>query len=405
MRLNRILYASLLFLAFIFVYFHGGKVPYMLFYTVLALPVVSLLHITAGYWGLKYEQSLDSSSVVKGGKVTLTLRIANRGLFILPYVSIRFFGGGGALIRQPDIQNISLQPFSKRKFCFEHVYRYRGCFELGVSAVELQDFLGIFKLARRNKRPMHVTVYPRIITIDSIGLNSHYLPCQMSNLGSRHEDVSVVEEINKYNYGDSLRKVHWKLSAKVNELMVKKYQSTAAASAIVIVDLKRNAFALESKAVIEDKHIETAVAVLRCCLHDGAYVRLVYHDGEIRTIECNSPIDFENAYRALAHVKFNQEASFKDIIDRQINHNINKPDILLSTSNVDYGLYETLCRVTSAGYDISLIYISPEEITGEKKPEVEQILSALSGVGIKVYSINISDHIKGVFEYGGRQNR
>lgn len=150
-------------MAFIFVYFYGGKVPYMLFYTVLALPFVSLLYLALGYMGLKYEQGLDSSSIVKGGKVTLSLRIANRGLFILPYVSIRFFGDNGELIQQPGIKNIFLQPFSKREFCFEYVYKYRGCYELGVSAVEIQDFLGIFKLARRNKRPLFVTVYPRII--------------------------------------------------------------------------------------------------------------------------------------------------------------------------------------------------------------------------------------------------
>lgn len=392
-------------MAFIFVYFYGGKVPYMLFYTVLALPVVSLLYLALGYMGLKYEQGLDSSSVVKGGKITLSLRIANRGLFILPYVTIRFFGGNGELIQQPGIKNISLQPFSKREFCFEYVYKYRGCYELGVSAVEIQDLLGIFKLARRNERPLFVTVYPRIIDIDSIGLKTHYLPDQMSNLSSMHEDVSMIEEINKYNYGDSLKKVHWKLTAKMNELMVKKYQSTAVASVIFIFDLKRNSFTAESNAVIEDKHIETVVAVLRCCILNGAAARLVYYDEEIRTIQCGSLIEFEHAYRAIAKIKFNQEANFKDIIDIQINHSINKPNILLSTSNVNYGLYEMLCRVKSLGFDLSLIYISPEEITGEKNSDVEKILSALSGTGIKAYRINISEDIKGVFECGGRQNR
>jgi uncharacterized protein (DUF58 family) len=402
---NRILYASLLFMAFIFVYFYGGKVPYMLFYTVLALPVVSLLNIAAGYLGLKYEQSLDSSSAIKGGKVTYTLRIANRGLFILPYVKIRFFCSSSGLIEKPSIRNISLLPFSKREFCFDLVYKYRGCFELGVSVIEIQDFLGIFKLVRKNKRPLLVTVFPRIVDIEDFSLNARYLPEHTANLDSMYEDVSVIEDINKYNYGDSLKKVHWKLTAKVNELMVKKYQNTAAVSSMFIVDLKRNAFAAESNEVIEDKHIETAVAVLRRCIHKGAAVRLVYHDGEIRTLECSSSLDFENAYQALAEVKFNQEASFKDIIEIQINNIISKPDILLSTSNVDYGLYETLCRVKSAGFDISLIYISPGEITGEKTSGDKQILSALSGAGIKVYSINNSDDIKGVFKYGGSQNR
>jgi hypothetical protein len=405
MRRNRILYVSLLFLSFIFVYFYGGKVPYMLFYTVLALPVASFLHIVVGYLGLRYEQSVDSSSVVKGSNVTYSLHITNRGLFFLPYVSISFLNGIGTLIQQPSIKNISIQPFSNRVFHSEHVYKYRGCFELGVSRVEIQDFLGIIKLVLRNKRPLLVTVYPRIINIDSIELNIQYLPDQMSNHGSMYEDVSVIEEINKYNYGDSLKKVHWKLTAKVNALMVKKYQSSAAVSVLFIVDLKGNAFTPENNAIIEDKHIEVAVAILRCCIYNGAAVRLVYQDEEIRNTECNSFLDFENVYQTFAKINFNQQASFKDIIDSQMNHIINKPDILLSTSNVDYEVYETLGRVKLAGYDICFIYISTEEITIVNNPEVGQILSALSELGIKVYSINLSDDIKDVFEHGGRQGR
>jgi hypothetical protein len=310
--------------------------------------------------------------------------------------------GVGTLIQQPSIKNISIQPFSNRVFNYEHVYKYRGCFELGVSRVAIQDFLGIFKLVRRNKRPLMVTVYPRIITIDSTVLNTQYLPDQMLNHGGMYEDVSVIEEVNKYNYGDSLKKVHWKLTAKVNELMVKKYQSSAAVSALFIVDLKRNPFTAENNAVIEDKQIEVVVAVLRCCLYNGAAVRLVYQDEEIRNAECNTFLDFENAYQTFAKIKFNQQASLKDIIDSQMSHSINKPDILLSTSNVDYEVYETLGRAKSVGYDISFIYISTEEVTAVKNPEVEQILSALLELGIKVYSINLSDDIKAVFEHGGR---
>jgi hypothetical protein len=285
------------------------------------------------------------------------------------------------------------------------VYKYRGCYELGVSSVEVEDFLGIFKLVRKNERPLLVTVNPRLIMIDNMALTPDDRSEPISNLGSVHEDVSAIEEISKYNYGDSLTKIHWKLSAKMNELMVKKYQRNATACALFIVDLKRNTFTEDSNAVIEDKHIETTVAVLRYSLYNGAAVRLVYYDEEIHTIECNSPLYFENAYQALAKVQFNQEVSFTDLIDSQINHSINKPDILLSTSNLDDRLYETLRRVKSAGYEVGLIYISPEEIIGEKKTDAERILSVLFGSGIKVYRINLSDDIKGVLEYGGRKTK
>jgi uncharacterized protein (DUF58 family) len=400
MRLNRFLYASLLILAFIFVYFYGGKVPYMLFYTVLALPVISVLYIFIGYFGLKCEQISDSNSVIKGDRVSYTLSITNRSLFFLPYVKIKLFGNSGAFLEQPGIRNIFIQPFSKEVYNYEYQCRYRGCYEFGLSAVEIQDFLGIFKLTFRKKHPLILTIHPRIIDINSFYLNNDYVPEHMANTGRLYEDISVIEDINKYNYGDSLKKVHWKLTAKVNELMVKKFQNTAAASITFIVDLNRNNFTLERKDALEDKHIEVVVAVLRRCLLNGAAVRLVYYNGEIKTIQCNSLLDFEAVYQVLTKIEFNQETHLQDIIASQMNYNIKKPDILLSTSNIDYGLYETLCKVNASGFDVSLFYLSPDEITG-KSGDSAQILFALKAIGIKIYSINISNDIKSVLEYRG----
>ncbi|TCT16062.1 uncharacterized protein DUF58 [Natranaerovirga pectinivora] len=401
MKRNRVLYISLLILAFVFVYFHGGRIPYMLFYTVIALPIVSFVHIFTGYFVFKYNQNIDTSTIVKGAKVTLSLCIVNRGLFILPYVKIRFYNGGGALIPEPSIKNLFIHPFSKRELCFEHRFKYRGAFDVGVSDIEIQDFLGIFKFVRRNKRPLKVTVLPRVVDIDSIGINIQDLPDQISNSGNFYEDVSVIDEINKYNYGDSLRKVHWKLTAKVNELMVKKYESTFGANAIFIVDLTRVVSDPAKNAFIEDKHIEAVVSALRCTLKNGANVRFIYYDGAFLSYDCNNLVDFENIYQAFGKVTFNQEISYKDIIYSQVNNSGSKPDIFLSTSIVDQDLYETICRIMSSGYHISLIYVSPEKITGEKKLGVEQILSELSGAGIKVYNINIGDNLKDIFNDRG----
>lgn len=397
MKLNRILYIGMFITAFIFVYSYGGKVPYMLFYTVLILPVVSFFHVVTCYFLVKYEQDLDSDSVIKGDKVAFSLHIINRSFFILPYISIRFWEAGVGDIQQAEIKNIALQPFGKREFKFEYIYKYKGCFNIGVSEIEVQDFLGIFKLVRRNKRPLLITVYPRSLNIDSFALNTNYSFGDISNFIGIQEDTSTIKEINKYRYGDSLKKVHWKLTAKTNELMVKKYENYASASAVYLIDLKNNSLSKEDNAIIEDKHIETAIAVLKRLIYDGADVNLVYATEKITNIQCRSTSDFENVYEILAKVKFDQNIKFKDIIYSQINQNTNNSNIIISTSNLDYELYETLSKTKLLGYDISLIHISTKEISGKKETGNESILSLLSELGIKVYNINMSEDIKAVF--------
>lgn len=394
MKLNRILYIGMLIIAFIFVYSYGGKVPYMLFYTVLILPVVSLFHMVTCYFLLKYKQELDSDSVIKGDKVAFSLHIINRSFFILPYITIRFWKAGAGVIQQPEIKNIAMQPFRKREFKFEYIYKYKGYFKIGVSEIEVQDFLGIFKLVRRNKRPLLITVYPRRIDIDSFALNTNYSFGDISNFIGIQEDTSTIKEIKKYSYGDSLKKVHWKLTAKTNELMVKTYENYTSASAVYLIDLKNNSFSKEDNVIIEDKHIETAIAVLKCLIYDGADVNIVYATEKITNIRCRSSSDFENIYEILAKVKFDQNIKFKDIVYNQINQNTNNSNIIISTSNLDYELYETLSGAKLLGYDISLIHISTKEILGKRETDIEQMLSLLLELGIKVYSINMSEDIK-----------
>lgn len=417
MKLNRILYLSLLIITFTFVYYYGGKVPNMFFYTVLVLPIVSFTYMLIGYFMLKYEQSLDNDLIFKGDKVTFTVNITNRGFFILPYISISFLNDKGGVIQKHKINNISLQPFSKREVSIDYIYKYRGDFKLGVSTIEVQDFLGIFKVILKNKTPLYITVYPQIIDIDEFYLSSGYLSDNASSVGGGKEDISTIEEINKYNYGDSLRKIHWKLTAKTNELMIREYEKVGSRSAILILDLQSDNFEVEKNAAIEDKLLETTIAILRYCIYNDAEVKLIYDSKGINAINYSNSLDFQKAYEALAKVEFNQKTSFKDIIESEVNCNIGKADIIIATFNINYILYEELNKAILLGCNITLIYIYGNEKIESNKEEYKEnlskahgdneaktILALLSELGIKLYEINIEEDIQAVFKQGGKRN-
>ncbi|MPL98312.1 hypothetical protein SDC9_44514 [bioreactor metagenome] len=417
MKLNRILYLSLLIITFTFVYYYGGKVPNMFFYTVLVLPIVSFTYMLIGYFMLKYEQSLDNDLIFKGDKVTFTVNITNRSFFILPYISISFLNDKGGVIQKHKINNISLQPFSNREVSIDYIYKYRGDFKLGVSTIEIQDFLGIFKFTLKNKTPLYITVYPQIIDIDEFYLSSGYLSDNVSSIGGGQEDISTIEEINKYNYGDSLRKIHWKLTAKTNELMIREYEKVGSRSAILILDLQSNNFEVEKNAAIEDKLLETTIAILRYCIYNDAEVKLIYDSKGINAINYSNSLDFQKAYETLAKIEFNQKTSFKDIIESEVNCNIGKADIIIATFNINYILYEELNKAILLGCNITLIYIYGNEKIENNKDENKEnlskahgdneaktILASLSELGIKLYEINIEEDIQAVFKQGGKRN-
>jgi len=403
MKRSRILYICLFSAALIFAYFNGGKMPYMLLYTVLMLPLVSLAYTLVIYLRFKYGQELDKKFVTKGDKVNFIFSINNEDFFIYPYVRVAFYGAKTIFENQFQEKSFSLNPFSGKNYSFELQCNYRGNYEIGINSVELEDFFGLFRFRYNVFEPKYVTVYPRIVFLEKFMLKTDFMSESHSMLNTRDEDMSTISDVRKYQYGDSLKRIHWKLTAKTTDIMVKKFESTSQTNTIMLLDLHRNPFSTGENIVLEDKLIESIVAVLYYCLHKWIPVNLVYYSGKLVNIHAKNHLMFNEIFELLAKIRFNETVPVKDLLEIFTTNVLKRTNILIFTCNLDYELYNQIYKASNAGYDVSLIYTSPEKFTGFKNPEVENILNSLPEIGVNSYRINIDDDIKEVLEsQGGR---
>jgi hypothetical protein len=398
MKQNRILYLCLFFAALVFVYFYGGKIPYMFFYTVIVLPIISLLYTVLVYFRFKYGQDTDKKFVTKGDKVNFIFSINNEDFFLYPYLRVSFYGAETIFANQFHVRNFSLPPFQGKSFSQELQCNYRGNYEIGINCVEIEDFLGIFKFKYNIYEPKYVTVYPRIVNLDRFLLKTDFMSESHSVLNSKNEDMFTIADVRKYVFGDSLKRIHWKLTAKSGNIMVKKYQSTSETSAIMILDLQKNHFANGENIIIEDKIIESVVSVLHYCLYNWIPVNLVYYSSSLVNVHAKNHLMFNELYEILAKIKFSENIPVKDLLEIYTNNTILKTNILVFTANLDYELYNQIYKTSTSGFDVSLIYISSESLTGIKNHEADNILSFLPEIGVNIYRINIEDDIQRVLE-------
>lgn len=398
MKRNRILYLSLLLLSIGFLYFYGGKVPYALFHTVLFLPIVSAAYMVIIFFRFKYKQDIDRKFIMKGEKVNFIFSINNEDIFPYPYIRVIFFGSDSIFEKSFPVKCFSLLPFQEKNFSIELMCKYRGFYEIGIKAIEIEDFLGIIKLRYNINESKYVTVHPKIVFLDNFYIKTNFVSESHVVFNSIHEDMTTVSDIRKYAYGDSFKRIHWKLTAKSRELMVKNFQNTSETNTIIILDLKKNPYTAEQNAMIEDKVIESTVAVTYYCLSNWVPINLVYYNNGIVNIEAKNPLDFDEIYRILSKISFSQTIDLKDIIDVFLREKINKTNIIVFTSNMDYDLYNQIHKTKFSGYELSVAYISPEEAIDVKKPEVDNILTSLPEIGVDIYKVNINDELKAVFE-------
>lgn len=398
MKQSRILYLCLFLSALVFVYFYGGKVPYMLFYTVILLPVVSLLYTALVYFRFKYGQDIDKRFVTKGDKVNFIFSINNEDFFLYPYIRVSFYGAKTIFANQFQVRNFSLTPFRGKSYSLELMCNYRGNYEIGINSVEIEDFLGLFAFRYNIFDPKYVTVYPQIVRLDRFFLKTDFMSDTHSVLNTKNEDMSTVADVRKYSYGDGLKRVHWKLTAKSGNIMVKKFQSTSETSAIMLLDLRRNTLENGQNIILEDKLIESVVSVLHYCLFNWIPINLVYFSEKLVDIHAKNHLMFSELYELLAKVKFNDTVQLKDLLEVYVNNTISKTNILLFTSNLDYDLYNEIYKTSTSGFDVSLIYVSSEDLTGIKDADAENIMAFLPEIGVNTYKINIHDDTKCVLE-------
>ena len=139
----------------------------------------------------------------------------------------------------------------------------RGKYRVGPGNLHAGDPLGIFKIPLKAHGFTEILVLPTWTSL-------RFFPSGGSSRILRDENVSRDKEgsspeflgVREYREGDPLKMVHWKLSAKHDQLMVKQFVQQVESTWGVILDLRRGYNAGKVRETSLEYMIEIAVALL-----------------------------------------------------------------------------------------------------------------------------------------------
>lgn len=393
---NRISFIFLLLLSIIFKYNYGGFIPSFFFNTLLTLLFASIGYTIYVYVRIKFVQDIEKHLVVKGENVKLIVKICNEDLLIFPYIFVSFFGSHSLFNADSYSQSLSVTPFSKKEFVFNMACKYRGQYEIGVSDIYIEDFLGLIRLKYRIPETKKILVYPSIQSLDKFDVFTNSCSDSQNFSSGVSEDVSNIKDLRSYVYGDSLKKIHWKQTAKKNQLMIKNFQSTTDVNVNILLDLSKNKYSEENNIIVEDKLIEAVICVAHYYLFKNISINFIYFDKEIEVLTASNQYEFDFIYKALSLIEFTQQVPLADIVKLHYEGRSNLNDMIIFTSILDIDLYNEIYNAQMTNHSICLIYISPKMIVNEENNMVNDILDNLTEIGVRAYIINLDENIKTV---------
>jgi len=360
---------------------YGERMLYVCLAVLTALPVLSYILATVGIMVLKLSQDLPES-ILKEEYGELVVTITNP--LRIPFGSVRFlfYGDDFAVVMQDSlITNVgSLRPIAH---VIPFQINFRGEYDMGIESVQIMDLTGLFRLTRTINFRKTVVSLPRIADMTGFPITHNLMTQAQSRYDMRDEDYATVSDIRPYLPTDSIKRVHWKLTAKRNEWLVKNFQTNALHQITMILDTKRTNVSYKDQVTLEDRMVEMSIGLADFCLRRGMPVE--YTVGEGHSIIGRHPGDFETIYQTAARLHFEEEPLYSpySILNQHLNDTTGYINAVILTTRLDSTLYERVVNAQSNGHNMSVIYFAPLK----PSPTTERIFALLTEGGLACYRV------------------
>ncbi|MCP9988391.1 DUF58 domain-containing protein [Streptomyces sudanensis] len=225
------------------------------------------------------SRRLSPRRVAAGAEARVRLRMDNvsrvpTGLLMLqdhvPYV----------LGPRPRFVLDRVEPGGKREVSYRVRSDLRGRYPLGPLQLRLSDPFGMCELTRSFGAHDTLTVLPRTEPLPAVRLTGE----APGHGDGRHGAPSGVGEDDviprEYRYGDDLRRVHWRSTARYGELMVRREEQPRRARGTVLLDTRARAYGSDEPDPSFEWAVSGAASVVTHLLERGYAVRLLTDAGE-----------------------------------------------------------------------------------------------------------------------------
>ncbi|HWM92269.1 MAG TPA: DUF58 domain-containing protein [Thermoanaerobaculia bacterium] len=160
----------------------------------------------------------------------------------------------------------------------------RGLFRVGPAVIETSDPLGLVRRFRVDPEVRFLTVLPRTVDIGPGWPLGHRPIHEVPRRRSLFEDPSRFLGVRDYRAGDSLRRIHWRATARSGRLQVKLYEPAVLEGVLLAVEMGKAAWPLAPDETGADPAVELAVtaaaSIAAFVLANGQEVGLISNGGD-----------------------------------------------------------------------------------------------------------------------------
>ena len=240
---NKIRYILIIIISGILAILYNDYYMGIIALTVMILPFLLFAILSYVYGKLTYGLISAVHVVNKGDTIPVSIQIYNPTIFPVLNVCITLsYYNTFSTQNKRNKQELYVTVDKRRTTTVtcNLVSEHTGNLKISIIKIRIFDYLKLFSLRKAKQEEIRVAVLPLYneLTEDYLE-NSSKMQIESDSFSSikAGDDPSEVFAIREYREGDRLQRIHWKLSVKQNQLMIKDFSEPMNCSVVVFADL------------------------------------------------------------------------------------------------------------------------------------------------------------------------
>jgi uncharacterized protein (DUF58 family) len=326
---------------------------------------------------------------VEGDDVPVSVELHPTGN-VLP-ASVALLERVGRLGEQRHLLRRNGRRFSVR-YVLEQVPRGRYSFEQ--VRAELSDPFGLERAVVALPAPGALLVYPRLARLGQLFSESGTRSRDGRRLLLRRNSGFELHSVREYEQGESLRRVHWRSTARRGQLMVKELEDSPRDEVAVLLDA-------DAKSVVGDSfevQVRAAGSIVDAYVRRGRRSVLVVNSERREAQQVHSPAaDWRRALELLAAVEPTGRTSVAGLLAEADSAAARALELVVVTARLDPRLVDRLVQRVLSHRKVSLVYVDPASFNGVER-RAEPALLRLQAAGVSVAVVRRGEDLAAALE-------
>jgi uncharacterized protein (DUF58 family) len=341
---------------------------------------------------IEYQRRLSRNRVFFGEEVVYEIEITNRKPLPLPWLQIEdelpervtLLKGKTTPTSEDRVILSNMFPVNmyhrvKRRFPMQCLQR--GTFIFGPSSIRSGDLFGFFRRERRIDTLDYLFVYPRLVPLDKLGIPSRQFFGDIRLKRHLFQDPVLTAGVRDYVPGDSLKRIHWKSTARLGRLQTRVYEPTTTIDLSLFLDVRTLKAPLWGSIFqLQELGIITAASISHYALEAGFRVGLYvnqitrFSQGTVRVPHSQHPDQMVRILESLAQIHQIETTPIAGFIRQESAYLPWGSTLVVISAQPTDELLGALLYLKRAGRSVALIKV------GGTEPEA-------GGDGLSVYHI------------------